>query len=993
VAGYHFDYVTGPTLPTDFAVDPDGRAGTVHVDGKTVRFTREEDVGTGYAHRLVVLYKPAGVLEENHVYHLGPATGAGDRCGGAGVHESEGAPLGSGGEVAFLAAPADPAVAAGPFGHRELAGLFFEAPASVLSLLQNGPALLSSVYDILSSGLFGFIMDTLAKAAAAPPKDALVRATALIYTQCFAQELDIKHATKLDPIGASIRQNARAVFAAYPERAMLELGECARALCGPIVNGTAVSLTLTMARRCPAKTVRRPATCGKPGVATAELVRASGGGGARTGESLKRKVTDGAYDELAAELAVVPDVAAVKFGDGRTLLHVAVESKQHAIARLLLGNGVDVNAVDGKGRTALASAVALGDARLVTMLLQQPGIVPDTTADDNGLTPLHLSVRKDHGHMSIVLALLRGGAAPQAATAKGTTAHDVARRHGHEKAAALIAEWPETTVVAGGGGAGGAGGAAAAAAGVAWVPGTRVLRVASADGQSSHTSTATSGGGAANFGTWVRRLPDRSEASSANTVALTMAEKLALAASRLVKEQIRVLEGSVPAGCEVHPADSPARQVFLALSNDLWSFVAAEMEFVEAHLRAGEQHIQAARPTETPVAAPATHAAMADVYMAALLDTHNGGLLQTMPFVDMSAYGHTAILIDAYLHALPALHLGPSSSSTDSDDGGGGDSVGNGAGSGGAMGPLEVPGGRQSATSPFFLRTDSIEPFALGALIDQDDGGGSGGSGGGGGGGNDLVERAVDRSLPLASNPFLLMGKRSEKFGGGTEADGESVVHRHSRRLDEAALPAVVAGSGPAREWSGDGNELKTWDNTVDFEAAQALQSMFQRRWRTTVELMGSEFTHFFSDDEEKGFFAGCLTGLLSVESKLKIFKDWLKGLPIKAGCSSASFTVTREKVVETSASVGFGSLWFAVPNRSLVTALGSRSISAVPFFVCAVASLRALLPHCVLACPLLVLGCPFYVLATLCNCRRCRWPRARRCQAAMLACSSSSAA
>ena len=135
------------------------------------------------------------------------------------------------------------------------------------------------------------------------------------------------------------------------------------------------------------------------------------------------------------------------------------------------------------------------------------------------------------------------------------------------------------------------------------------------------------------------------------------------------------------------------RRVFLVLTNDLWAYVATAMDRFEANLRAGlewskraKANADAGRAQANKGIVPGSQEDMAELYMQSLLDTHNGGAIDAQPCVDVSAYGHVAILVDALMLALPRLQTG---------------AYGGAGGSGSA-------GGGAGSKSPFFRRTESV---------------------------------------------------------------------------------------------------------------------------------------------------------------------------------------------------------------------------------------------------------------------------------------------
>jgi hypothetical protein len=165
-------------------------------------------------------------------------------------------------------------------------------------------------------------------------------------------------------------------------------------------------------------------------------------------------------------------------------------------------------------------------------------------------------------------------------------------------------------------------------------------------------------------------------------------------------------------------------------------------------------------------------------------------------------YGHVAVLVDALMLALPRLQSGSDQS-------------------------LASPSKRSK--SPFFRRTESI------SVAGAPDG-------------EIKLELPVSQVLPLAHNPFLLMSRRGEKFGGKTtEAQEESPVHRHSGRISVDELPECVSGQEVVRIWTGPPIKAtprvhQGWESAVNFDQPRSLESTFLNRWQTSLEIMASEY-------------------------------------------------------------------------------------------------------------------------------------------------------
>jgi ankyrin repeat protein len=86
--------------------------------------------------------------------------------------------------------------------------------------------------------------------------------------------------------------------------------------------------------------------------------------------------------------------------------------------RALIKQGLDVNAAQGDGTTALHWAAIKGDAELAQMLIYAGANLRATTRI-GAYTPLYLAAKG--GHSAVVAALLAAGADPKAVTANGTS--------------------------------------------------------------------------------------------------------------------------------------------------------------------------------------------------------------------------------------------------------------------------------------------------------------------------------------------------------------------------------------------------------------------------------------------------------------------------------------------------------------------------------------------------------------------------------------------
>lgn len=126
---------------------------------------------------------------------------------------------------------------------------------------------------------------------------------------------------------------------------------------------------------------------------------------------------EGATAGLAVATADAPVAEAAARGDRETV-------------RALLKKGVDVNAAQGDGTTALHWAAMKGDAEMARMLLVAGANVRATTRLGS-YTPLYLAAKG--GYSDVVAALLAAGADAKAVTSNGTTPLMIAAAAGDTK--------------------------------------------------------------------------------------------------------------------------------------------------------------------------------------------------------------------------------------------------------------------------------------------------------------------------------------------------------------------------------------------------------------------------------------------------------------------------------------------------------------------------------------------------------------------------------
>ncbi len=115
----------------------------------------------------------------------------------------------------------------------------------------------------------------------------------------------------------------------------------------------------------------------------------------------------------------------------------AAKSGDATTVKALLKQGVDVNAAQGDGMTALHWAATNGDVAMTQMLLSAGANVRATTRL-GGITALHLATQG--GQAQVAAALIAGGAEPNLATALGATPLMLAARSGNTETVTRLVE-------------------------------------------------------------------------------------------------------------------------------------------------------------------------------------------------------------------------------------------------------------------------------------------------------------------------------------------------------------------------------------------------------------------------------------------------------------------------------------------------------------------------------------------------------------------------
>ena len=119
-------------------------------------------------------------------------------------------------------------------------------------------------------------------------------------------------------------------------------------------------------------------------------------------------------------------LASIQYAATEENLRVLAETdKNLAVVQQLLDRGVNPNAVDWRGRTAVHVAARHGAAKNLHAILQAGGA--PNVQDQDGSTPLHVAIREGerNGKVNVVKALLAGHADPCIRDVKGHTPYHV----------------------------------------------------------------------------------------------------------------------------------------------------------------------------------------------------------------------------------------------------------------------------------------------------------------------------------------------------------------------------------------------------------------------------------------------------------------------------------------------------------------------------------------------------------------------------------------
>ncbi|QCW01947.1 ankyrin repeat domain-containing protein [Natrinema pallidum] len=127
--------------------------------------------------------------------------------------------------------------------------------------------------------------------------------------------------------------------------------------------------------------------------------------------------------------------------NGSTLLHHTAGRDRPEMARELIDRGIDVDAQNDGGHTALLKAVELENYDTVEVLLE--GGADPNIFDNNGRCPLSVAVTRGRKDRTIVKMLLEHGADPTASDESGESVLEWVRTHGITDVAELMESYVE----------------------------------------------------------------------------------------------------------------------------------------------------------------------------------------------------------------------------------------------------------------------------------------------------------------------------------------------------------------------------------------------------------------------------------------------------------------------------------------------------------------------------------------------------------------------
>jgi ankyrin repeat protein len=122
----------------------------------------------------------------------------------------------------------------------------------------------------------------------------------------------------------------------------------------------------------------------------------------------------------------------------QSCLYKAAEGGHVEIAKILIAKGAETNAVDKWRWTPLAIACQNGHARMVELLLAQPGIDTSIGNIKSGHMPLIIAAAR--GYEDIVRQLIQKGVDVNAKTTGADTALLLAERYQQQRIATILRE-------------------------------------------------------------------------------------------------------------------------------------------------------------------------------------------------------------------------------------------------------------------------------------------------------------------------------------------------------------------------------------------------------------------------------------------------------------------------------------------------------------------------------------------------------------------------